>query len=66
MLRIRIEKKGALNLSLTIGETGASTALGHVRHMDIFSMQIRIWSGETYLDITFDEFVYMSIQGLHF
>ena len=40
-----------------IGETWASTctASGHVRHMAIFSMQINIWSWETYLDITCDE-----------
>ena len=29
-------------------------------------MQIKIWSLETYLDIACDEFVYMSIQWLHF
>ena len=46
-----------LALSGGIGETGASTALGHVRHMAIFGMQIKIWSWETYLDITFDEFI---------
>ena len=51
---------------LRIGETRASTASGYVRHMAIFSMQIKIWRWETYLDITCDEFVYMSIQWLHF
>ena len=46
--------------------TGASTASGHVRHIAILSMQIKIWSWETYLDITCDEFVYISLQWLHF
>ena len=49
------------------GDVGeASTASGHVPHMAIFSMQLKIWIWETYLDITCDEFVHMSIQGLHF
>ena len=32
----------------------------------MFCIQIKIWSWETYLDITCDEFVYMSIQWLPF
>ena len=31
-----------------------------------FSMQIKIWSWETYLDIICDEFVYRRVQWLHF
>ena len=30
-----------------LGETKAGSASGHVRHMTIFSMQIKIWSWET-------------------
>ena len=29
-------------------EAGENTASGHVKHMTIFSMQIKIWSWETY------------------
>ena len=32
-----------------VGETGTSSASGHVRHMVIFSMQIKIWSWITLL-----------------
>ena len=47
---------------LRIVETRASTTSRHVRHVAIFSMQIKIWSWGTYLDITCDEFVDMSIR----
>ena len=42
----------------------ASSASGHVRHVAIFSMLTKIWGWETYLEITCDEFVYMSTQRL--
>ena len=32
-----------------VGKTGASSASGHVRHMAIFSMHIKIWSWKTLL-----------------
>ena len=48
-----------------LGETGASSASGHVGHVAIFSMQTKIWGWETYLEITCDEFVYISTQWLH-
>ena len=43
----------------------ASSALGHVRHMAIFSIQVKIWSWETYLGMTCGALVCMSIQELH-
>ena len=43
---------------IPIGETWASLAPGHVRHMALFSMQIKIKSWETYLNITCEEFVF--------
>ena len=48
-----------------LGETGASSASGHVRHVAIFSMSNKIWGWETYLEITCDKFIYMSTQWLH-
>ena len=45
-----------------IGETGASSDSGHVRHTAIFSMKTKISGWETCLEITCDEFVYMSTQ----
>ena len=37
-----------------------------VLHMTILSMQIKIRCSETYLDITGDEFVCLSIEWLHY
>ena len=48
-----------------VGETGASSASGHVRHVAIFSMKTLICGWGTYLEITCDDFVYMSTQWLH-
>ena len=39
-----------------IGETGASSASGHIRHVAIFSMLTKIWGWETYLEITLHEY----------
>ena len=49
-----------------VGETGANSASGHVRYIAIFSMQIKMWSWETYLDFTGGKCVCMSIQELRF
>ena len=49
-------------IRVCLGETGASSALGHVA---IFSMLTKVLGLETYLEITCDEFVYMSTQWLH-
>ena len=43
----------------------ASSASGHVRHVAIISTYTKIWGLETCLEITCDEFVYMSTQWLH-
>ena len=52
-----------LSLCVYIEETGASSALGHVWHVAIFTVLTKIWGWETYLEI--HEFVYMSSQWLH-
>ena len=53
-----------MSCSTRIGESGASSALGLVRHMGNSSLVPLIMCRESYRDVTYDVTVYVSTQFL--